>query len=175
MMQMMKNIVRLTENELRDIIFEAVSKVYSKLPLYEYAVKRSKFVDNAWNLSHQILENWCLIRYSRMIGSERDVDHWKDELLAHMNNIGSQEIKSGNDYKLRVKAIKEGFGYGDLFGEADKIERLLQVKFKKEAFGDKDVIYNVISDFNKEIEIIIDTIAIANKDPMKLVEYVDAL
>ena len=47
--------IRLTEEELKGIIKEEVGKQLSLI--MEYALPRSKFIDNAFNLSQQIIEN----------------------------------------------------------------------------------------------------------------------
>ena len=73
--------IRLTSNDLRDIVYETIYRVYSKLPLNEYFVNRSKFVDNVWHLSYQIVENWCLIHYCTLTGRVQTKEHWKKELI----------------------------------------------------------------------------------------------
>ena len=83
--------IKLTYNEFKKVIFESVYKILDNTLLLEYLVQRKDFVNLLWNLSDQIIENWCLVHYCTVVGQSEYKKHWTDELidvLATPNNEG---------------------------------------------------------------------------------------
>lgn len=81
---------------------------YRKSILNEMAYERKMFKAILTNLSSQILENWCLIRYAKLSNTRKDdISHWKSELIAHISNAANNKIKGNNSIASRVKAISE--------------------------------------------------------------------
>ena len=146
-------------NDLRDIVYEVVYKCYSKLPLNEYFVKRSKFVDNVWHLSYQIVENWCLVHYCTLASRTELKEHWKDELIAHLTNIGRDGIKANNSVGTRTKAIAEGFDYASLYDGSNRIMQIISTKFKKEQISIDDLVVKTAEDFSNSINDIVKVLA----------------
>ena len=169
----MKKIINLAQNDLRDIIRECVYRIYTKLPLYEYAVHRSDFVYRVSNLLPQIIENWCLIHFCTLSSREQTKEHWKDELMAHMLNIGGLDIKGNNKVEKRLKAIYEGFDMRDLVGEcSEKIFLYIEGKFHKENIDvNNDIIKQVVADCNKALK----DIALAIAQPITIRKYIDSI
>lgn len=151
--------IKLSMNDLRDIVYEVVYKCYSKLPLNEYFVKRSKFVDNVWHLSYQIIENWCLVHYCTLVGRTELKEHWKDELIAHLTNIGRDGIKANNSVGTRMKAIAEGFDYASLYDGSERILQIVQDKFKQENINIDDAVIQTVKDCSQAINDIAKVIA----------------
>lgn len=165
--------IRLTEQQLGAIVKEEVEKQLTLI--MEYAIPRSKYVENVYNLSNQIIENWCLIHFSTLYGScQENKNHWKNELITHMDNIWKSTIKNHKDAETRYKAILEGFDWNDLFESPNRIKVIIKLKFKKEG----------LSEYSKEIDKVctdcfnnIKTIAsiMANNKEYKIDEYVDSI
>ena len=154
-------LIKISENDIKNIVYEVVNRIYSKLPLNEYFVHRSKFVDNVWHLSYQIMENWCLIKVDTLNGcTSIDREHWKGELFAHLNNIGRDGIKGNNSVKARKKAVIEGFDMADLFGGQEVITKKLRNKFIAENINVNDEIsQEAIRLFCNDINNIVDVIS----------------
>lgn len=169
----MKKVIRLTRNDLHDIVRECVYKIYTKLPLYEYAVHRSDFVYRVSNLLPQILENWCLVHFCTLSGRIQTKEHWKDELRAHMLNIGGLDIKGNNKVNKRLKAIYEGFEIRDLLGEcSERIFLYIEGKFKKENIDtNNNIVEQVVSDCNNAMK----DIALAMAQPTTIKEYIETI
>lgn len=129
-------LIRLTEGDLHDIVRECVYKIYSSLPLYEYAYNRSKFIESVDALMPQIIQNWCLIRYCRITKSDdKTINHWKSELTAHLKNLCVMQLKGGNKPSKRLKAVKEAFGLMDYFNRPEVIKMLCEDKFIEEGIN----------------------------------------
>lgn len=163
-------VITITESELKALVKEEVKKQLSML--MEYAIPRRKFVDNAYNLSSQIIENWCLIRYSSIIGRKETKEHWKQELFAHMDNVSKALIKKNNSYETRLKAIQEGFEMNDLYSGVERIKRLTFAKFKIERIDINTNEYlQCIEDCFQSIDEIANVMA--KYDPSLLWKYIE--
>jgi hypothetical protein len=165
--------IKLTLNELNDLVKECVYRIYSKLPLYEYAVHRTDFVYRVSNLLPQILESWCLIHYCSLVGRTQTKEHWKDELFAHMSNIGGLEIKSNNKFKKRLKAIYEGFEIRDLPNKGTKqISFYIERKFISKGIDVNDNVFKqVVYDCYNSLKNIAEAIA----EPLNIKEYIETI
>lgn len=164
--------IRLTEEELKGIIKEEVGKQLSLV--MEYALPRSKFIDNAFNLSQQIIENWCLVHYCTVTNRTDTKKHWKDELFAHMDNVSKNTIKKNNSLENRKKAFTEAFDYNDLFTSSDRIVRLTLRKFMNEGIDTKSEEYlKCVNDCFNSINDIIDVLS--DGDVYKIGEYIDSI
>ena len=166
--------IRLTEAELHHLIKDEIKKV---IPLIlEYALPRQKFVENCFNLLQQICENWCLIRYSRLIGDDNiSINHWKSELKAHMKNISKTKIKKNDSVPSRMSAISEAFDWSDLDKSERKVQKYIEIKFSKEGYrtDEHEPYVTVWFDFKHEVKTL--TILMANSNNNDIDEYVDSL
>lgn len=161
--------IRVTESQLQEIVKNEVNKQLSVL--LEYAIPRSKFVENAYNMSDQIIENWCLAHYCTITGRSQLKEHWKGELYVHMNNVSKKVIKANNTYDIRLKAITEGFDWNNLFDGAERINRLICVKFKTEGIDMTTKEYEqCVGDCFNSLQEIIDVMA--RFDPLSIEEYI---
>lgn len=164
--------IRLTESQLTELIKNEVSKQLQLL--MEYAVPQAKFVDNAYNLSSQIVENWSLVHYCTLTGREETKRHWAKELYAHMNNVSQTLIKKNNSYDNRLTAIREGFNMNDLYSSVDRIIRLTTAKFDIEEIPTNTQEYTkCVEDCFNAIDDIAD--AIAKFDPTTITEYIKGI
>lgn len=166
--------IRLTEEELHSLIREEVQKV---IPLIlEYAIPRKKFVDVAYGLLEQICQNWCLIRYSKLLRDDNpNVNHWKSELKAYLRNISNTKIKKNNSVSSRLSAIKEAFDWSDLDKEERKIYKCIVCKFESEEYSKEyeEPLVNVCFDFKHEVGNL--SILMANSNDDDINDYVNTL
>ena len=166
--------IRLTEDELHRIVAKEVNRV---IPLIlEYAVPRNKFVNDTYDLLQQICENWCLIRYSKLVNDESiNANHWKSELKAYLKNIAQTKIKKNNSVTSRMSAITQAFDWSDFDKSTRMISLVISAKFKKEGYSseDKEPFITVCFDFKHEVKTL--TILMANSNNDDIDEYVNAL
>lgn len=152
--------IRLTESQLREIVKSEVEKKLSLIT--EYAIKRKEFKYNFWNLLEQIIQNWCLVRYCRIIDSDYNdcLNHWKGELIALMAKIARSDLKGNNSYESRLKALSEVVEDYEITQNKDVIKDIITEKFVSEGiacFGD---VFECVSDSCSEsLNDVIDAIA----------------
>lgn len=81
---------------------------YKSYLLTEMAYERKMFKALLTNSSQQIIEKWCLVRYSTISGDKQEyVSNWRNELIAYLSNAASNKIKGNNSVLSRKKAISE--------------------------------------------------------------------
>ena len=165
--------IRITEEQLHRIVKETVQKELEIL--LEYAIPRGKFVEKVTNLTTQIIENWCLLRFSTLAGiSGESRDHWKSELFSHMSNIGDDTIKKNNSYETRLKAIEEGFAEKDLPSTPERVMKLVGRKFIIEKMDMKcQEFQTAVNDCHNAIGTIMDKIA--NGDFQVIYDYIQTI
>ncbi len=114
-------------NKLTECIVEQLSKT----KLFEMAFSRAKYIDFIINLSDQIAENWCLVRYcTKYDPNNINKDHWKTELYAVCSKLLRQNVTTD-----KRSAAESGFIDNLEFNDADTVYYAVQTKFKKEGFG----------------------------------------
>ena len=119
---------------------ECIIEQLSKTKLFEMALDRAKYIDLIINLSDQIAENWCLIRYCTTYDSNNiNKDHWKSELYAACSRLLRQNVSTD-----KRKATEYGF-IGNLeFNNTDTVYYAVEPKFKKEGFS---LTHDICDDF----------------------------
>lgn len=75
-----------------------------RLPLYEQAMNRDKFLEKVDNVMPMLLAHWGLIEYAHGDFEGNDsyeeyVNHWKKELKGFCHSIVHYKIKGGNKEK----------------------------------------------------------------------------
>ena len=86
---------------LREFILQDLAP---RLPLYEQAMNRDKFLDKVDDIMPTLLSHWGLIEYAHGDFEENDsyeiyVEHWKRELKGFCKKIVDYKIKGGNKEK----------------------------------------------------------------------------
>ena len=78
---------------IKEYILDVIQESY----IFEMAYDRKELKKRVEALTNQIIENWCLIKYCTLYDNEnRNKNHWKQELRAHLYNIYEMKIKGGN-------------------------------------------------------------------------------
>lgn len=163
--------IRLTEQQLNNIIKECVKKEMTLLN--EYAIKRKEFKFNVWNLLEQIITNWCLVHYCALTNTDVNQckNHWKQELSAYLTKIARTDIKGNNSTESRFKAVTEVFEENDLINNPSLVKDLITTKFVKENIPIDDEMFDkVVNDCVESLEVI--ALAIANKVTRDYIETI---
>lgn len=96
-----KKIIRLTEEELREVVRTATQQV-----LNETAVPIKTYKARVDNPRLQLVENWCLCRYCQLFNPNSEYfNHWIEKIRAHVNNIKSLNVKKGDKLKILTQML----------------------------------------------------------------------
>lgn len=160
--------IRLTYNDFKKIIFESVYNILDNTLLLEYLVQRKDFVNLIWNLSDQIIENWCLVHYCTVIGQTEYKKHWADELKGYLKRISRTGIKSSNDFNSRKKCVLQAFAMNDLDkGDiSERIYLIIQNKFESEGIEDMGLLMQISADCANRLHELIDILSTSNNEAM---------
>jgi hypothetical protein len=132
-----------------------------------------EYKEKADNLIPQIVENWCLIRYSTLSNEFSNVkSHWKTELKSHMNNIRQMKLKTNNNSSTKQNALYLLWDKRDIDKDEESIYSHIYFKFQKENIPTEGEIFaQVIEDFKNETVNIVNVLI--SNSPQKIVEYVE--
>ena len=160
--------ISLSLNDFKKIIFESVYNILDNTLLLEYLVQRKDFVNLIWNLSDQIIENWCLVHYCTVIGQTEYKKHWADELKGYLKRISRTGIKSSNDFNSRKKCVLQAFAMNDLDkgGVSDRIYLIIQNKFESEGIDDIGLLTQISADCADRLHELIDILSTPNNEAM---------
>ena len=90
--------------KLTEYIVRAIENTY----IVEMAYDRKKFKDLIDSLGDQIIENWFLIRYSRVSNTKNElINHWRKELIRHIDNICKTTFKM--DRRRAIEEVLKGW------------------------------------------------------------------
>lgn len=142
--------------------------------ILEMSIPKKSFKDKIENLSQQILENWCLVRFCKLTNRTTLKTHWSYEFRNHILSLMRYKIKQNNDYENRLKVVKEVWDELEYNTDTNVINMTVNNKFRKEDIDTKSQeYYQVLEDCMNESNTIIDLIAKA--DINLLDDYVDGL
>lgn len=114
-----------------------------KTKIFEMAYSRSRYMDEVFRLRHQLIENWCLLRYSTLNGKLQEHNHWLKELRAHILNLAKMDIKVD-----KKKATTEVLIYGEEANNPKQVIWLISHKWGDEGFDiDSNLTEEVVDDF----------------------------
>lgn len=102
--------ITISENKLHSILKDTIIEVLNenrKLLLTEMSVKRNEYKAKIDNLMPQVLENWCMVHYSTLVGGIDAHNHWADELRGHLLTVSRFTIKGNDSIKSRQKVLQE--------------------------------------------------------------------
>lgn len=146
---------------------------YKSYPLTEMAYERKMFKALLTNSSQQIIEKWCLVRYSTISGDKQEyASNWRKELIAYLSNAAINKIKGNNSVLSREKAISEVWVKEKEYStDTNVINLTIHAKFQSEAIATNTKIYQqVLSDCANDAKNIIKVIAEAS--PEEITQYV---
>ena len=92
----------------------------------------------------QLVENWCLCRYCQLFNPNSEYfNHWIEEIIAHVNNIKSLNVKKGDKLKILTQMLIVDYDFDDL----NTIYRIVIGKFGREGIADVNIISRGCVDF----------------------------
>lgn len=98
----------------------------------EMAYTKSQFEFKLDNLSDQILQNWCLVKWCDDNPKEQKSvnlrNHWASELKGHMKTIINTSLKSGRKDKVIKNVLIDRLELND----STQVARRIRDKFNKE-------------------------------------------
>lgn len=165
----------ITEKKLKSFIAECVSQIINeRLELSEMSIPRKEYRERIENLSQQLLENWCLVRWCRNANLKTHPlrNHWAKELRTHFIAMANLNMKDG-DYPKRLKLVREIWKARD-FDIADTVGLIVSGKFDDEQINRK------AEEFQKTIEECAHaandiTMLIALRDYDRINQYIEKL
>lgn len=167
--------ITLSESELKYFITNTIKSVLreelQKYLITEMAMSLSDYKKRVEALMQQILENWCLIRYVSLTGDKEEYkNHWKTELKAHINNIATIKVKSGN----KMNAIFQLWNMYDWDTDEQTIARRLATKFETENIPTMGPVFaQIVSDFKNETKKIAKVLT--SDSNLDTIEYVNSI
>ena len=140
----------------------------------ELALPRKSVKQRISNIFPQIIENWCLIKYSKDNNVNSDlINHWKSELSTHIINASRLQIKDNDSFDNRKTLLNQLINEED-FTDVNIIDMTICTKFKKENIDISTREYgNVLMDFINNLNKIVDIIALKNRD--SILDYITNL
>ena len=156
-------------------VIEYIVRAIENTYIVEMAYDRKKFKDLINSLGDQIIENWFLIRYSRVSNAKNElINHWRKELIGHIDNICKTTFKMD-----RRKAIEEVLkGWKELnHNNENNIINYIAIKFDAGRINieDNNIINEIVDDWLEYgLEDIIDILSNKTKY-IDIVEYVNTI
>ena len=141
---------------IRDIIKEELNKYI----ISEMAYNLSDYKNKADNLIPQIIENWCLIRYTTLTNDKMELrNHWLRELNTHLNNISTMKLVNGNKSTTKQNALYSLWNRRDIDTDENVISRMISLKFEDEGIPTQGEIFaQIVSDCKNATKDIINVI-----------------
>lgn len=79
-----------------------------KADMCEMAFDRKEIMSEAKGQLMPLLKHWILVRYATLNEPDhQDIEHWQDELVAAIWNVGMMNLKKGNKRETVKRAINE--------------------------------------------------------------------
>lgn len=176
---MSENKIQLTESVLRHVIERVCrSVIREELQRYiitEMAMSVKDYKKRVEVLMPQVLENWCLIRYSTLTGEMQEVKRvWKCELRAHINNIASIKLKNGNSRLTKQNALYTLWNMYDWDTDENCIAIRLYAKFDEENIPTNgEAFARVVKDFKNETKALVGILT--SDSNLEVMEYIDSI
>lgn len=141
------------------------------MQIEEMAFERKEIMDEAKGQFMPLLKHWVLVRYAFLNEPNHHcIEHWKDELVAALWNVGMMDLKKGNSRETVKKAINEMY-FTKMQLQNKSFNRQIAKLCEKEHINLNIAEYD--SAFKNELPKIVDVMASGDYD--KVWNYVDEL
>ena len=111
-------------------LVEYINEAY----ITEMAANMSDFRHDVTNISFQIIENWCLVRWAEMYPEHHlsvNRNHWASELKGHLRGIVKTRLKSGRKDKVIKSVMLDSYE----FQYDDSVADTIRKKFNDEGLS----------------------------------------
>ena len=171
-----KEVIKLSESQLREMIRESVEQVLEARKrhlIMEMPYPRGVYKEKINNELPQILINWCLIHYYTITGKPLSKEHWKGELRGHLATSARHSIKGNDAPDKRQKVFNEVWEEND-FSVPNVINLTVHNKFYEEGIDTKSDEYaTTLIDCIGKAQGIFNAILSRNTDT--ITQYVDTI
>ena len=140
-----KNIIKLTEAQLQEIVRRVLSEVLNDGKLIEeMAEPRGVFVEKCNNYMDVVFVHIAKICIARSLHfSEETISHWKAEIATALENVLGKGIVGDNSGRIRKKAFKTEFvdkalGY-DYSAISESMLDYFKIAMEDEGFSEDEV------------------------------------
>ena len=141
------------------------------MQIEEMAFERKEIMDEAKSQLMPLLKHWVLIRYASISEPNHPcMEHWKDELVAALWNVGMMDLKKGNSRETVKKAINEMY-FTKMQLQNKSFNRQIAKLCEKERVALDIDEYD--TEFKHELPKIVDVMASGDYD--KVWNYVDSI
>ena len=100
-------------------------------PIYEMVLSMSNFRLKLYNLSEQLIQNWCLVKLCDLYTQESfsiNRNHWCSELKSYIYNISHDKVKSGKKIKIIKHVLIDELELND----SNEVSKRIRSKFNDE-------------------------------------------
>jgi hypothetical protein len=163
------NNINIDIDEFKTLIRDIIKEELDKYIITEMAYNLSDYKNKVDNLIPQIIENWCLIRYTTLSRDKMELrKHWLRELNAHLYNISLMKLVNGNKSTTKRNALYSLWNRRDIDTDENIIGGLIYLKFEDEGIPTKGEIFaQIVSDFKNATKDIINVILSNNLQNIK--------
>lgn len=137
----------------------------------EMAFERKEIMEEAKGQLMPMFKHWILVRYAAHSEPNHPcIEHWQDELVAALWNVGMMDLKKGNSRETVKKAINEMY-FTKMQLQNKSFDRQIARLCEKEHITLDINEYD--ASFKKELPKLVDVMACGNYD--RIWQYVDEL
>lgn len=141
------------------------------MQLQEMAFERKEIMEEAKGQLMPLFKHWILVRYAaRNEPNHHCLEHWQDELVAAIWNVGMMDLKKGNHRETVKKAINEMYFTKMQLQNKSFVRQIARICQIEHISLDEDE-YDTA--FKAELPAIVNVMASGDYD--KVWNYVDAL
>ena len=136
--------------------------LYDRILVNEMAFPKTVYERKVLGLGVQLVDNWCLCKWCQLYSQDNvNFVHWATELIAHLGNIQSWDIKGKVDKRKTLERLL--VEYCD-YGKPEKIASIIRSKFNDEHIMDENQRASVAVEFANNISKIIDVLSDSSID-----------
>ncbi|MBR6516920.1 MAG: hypothetical protein IKT40_08810 [Bacilli bacterium] len=152
-------------------IFDWIYNKINETELFYYIFGRKEYIETILNYIEQILENWCLIKYSSIMNQEDSVKLYRNKLFSIFEKINFIRFKDSKENCLRI--VNDIFNQCDLYDDKKIIFEIVKSRLvDKEKIKEDSILKQVVSSCYDSLDDIADIISSIN-DLDKAKEYIN--
>ena len=152
-------------------IFDWIYNKINETELFYYIFGRKEYIETILNYIEQILENWCLIKYSSIMNQEDSVKLYRNKLFSIFEKINFIRFKDSKENCLRI--VNDIFNQCDLYDDKKIIFEIVKSRLvDKEKIKEDSILKQVVSSCYDSLDDIADIISSIN-DLDKEKEYIN--
>ena len=135
----------------------------------EMSIPLKRFRERSDGIRLPLIRHWCLCKWCQLFDKEnQNLNHWKDEVFAFIDDLQSIDIKNG----ISKKKTLTNMWLNDYdFNNANKVFKIIRGTFRREGIEDESQLMEVSSEFaSNGVNGLIDVIS---NDDINVDEYIE--